>query len=251
MYYIPRFAWVVAVFCFLSVGWPRRFTFLRHFISALSTAHPGFVHCVIQFISLVFIFVLYSAPSAVGTVFQKARSFLHSGLRFSAIVFCSTLPYSRRLLDICSLFSATIRLSPPHPLSSLALDNNSLFRAIHAYTRSGSIRYMLTCMSFIMDFPAVPLPPLESAPKECYELAHFKVGHLLSGIPDWKTRLVWRFLPQHPLVCVGVSIPYHGNTVLSMVSFPRTPYFAWDLEKLSCRKKTNKSHIDIIHISKI
>ncbi|KAJ5031041.1 hypothetical protein J3E72DRAFT_285417 [Bipolaris maydis] len=67
--------------------------------------------------SFILIFVLYSSPSAVGIVFPKARILSSSRITVSTIVFCSTLPYFRCLLDICSPSLATGLFSPPHPFN--------------------------------------------------------------------------------------------------------------------------------------
>lgn len=65
----------------------------------------------------VLISVLYPAPSAVGIVFPKARILSLSRITVSTIVFCSTLPCFRWLLDICSPSLATGRFSPPYPFN--------------------------------------------------------------------------------------------------------------------------------------
>lgn len=100
---ISRVAWVVTVFCFLSVGWSCRLTFLRRFcLRLVDGTSQRFSYTASSSFPFVLISILYSAPSAVGIVFPKARILSLFRITVSTIAFCSTLPYFRCLQDICS-----------------------------------------------------------------------------------------------------------------------------------------------------
>lgn len=102
MYYIPRSVWVVSVFCFF-VGWLVLPTYVLEATSISAFCRrriPRF--CATLFLSSFFSALdfrsLLHAIDGWYSLSKSSDSFLYTESRFSAIVFCSTLPYFRHTL---------------------------------------------------------------------------------------------------------------------------------------------------------